>query len=363
MLLTKTVKIKWRKDNKDIYENKGYKFTNYGKEFEINVNDLLTGSHKMVEILCDYCQKTVVEKSYKDYISQNLNSIIHKDCCKKCQPLKLVESNKNVYGVSFIGELESTIEKRRQTNLSRYGVENCHQTQECKDKIKQTNLLKFGFENPKQNQIIKDKAKLSSLLKYGVEYYSQTEESKIKFINTSMKNWGTKHPMQNINVRTRVAKTLFKNKTASCSLQQKYFHNLIKGELNYAVRNINLDIAFPEEMVYVEYDGGGHALNVKLGKITEQEFKNNERNRWYLLKSKGWREIRIISINDKLPLDEKILEMIEYAKEYLNTGHSWIKFDINNNKVINSQGEFDYDFGELRKIKHNPEQEDVEEVG
>lgn len=45
------------------------------------------------------------------------------------------------------------------------------------------------------------------------------------------------------------------------------------------------------------------------------------------------------------------LEMIEYAKQYLNSGHHYIKFDIDNNIIINSQGEFDYDFGELRMIK------------
>ena len=45
--------------------------------------------------------------------------------------------------------------------------------------------------------------------------------------------------------------------------------------------------------------------------------------------------------------------MIIYAKKYINTGHSWIKFDIDNNVIINRLGVFYYDFGELRKIKSN----------
>ena len=52
--------------------------------------------------------------------------------------------------------------------------------------------------------------------------------------------------------------------------------------------------------------------------------------------------------------------MIEYAKKYISTGHSWIKFDIDNSKIINSQGEINYDFGDLRKIR--PNKELIEEV-
>lgn len=40
MLLTKRLKIKWFPANKKHYVSLGYKFTNYGDEFEIDVNDL-----------------------------------------------------------------------------------------------------------------------------------------------------------------------------------------------------------------------------------------------------------------------------------------------------------------------------------
>ena len=64
-----------------------------------------------------------------------------------------------------------------------------------------------------------------------------------------------------------------------------------------------------------------------------------------------WREIRIISTKDLIPSDQKLLEILSYARTYLNQNHHYIKFDIDNSKIINSQGEFDYDFGELRRIK------------
>lgn len=55
MLITKTVKLKWNKRNKDYYINKGYNFTFLGDKFEINANDLTKGSHKEVVVKCDYC--------------------------------------------------------------------------------------------------------------------------------------------------------------------------------------------------------------------------------------------------------------------------------------------------------------------
>lgn len=42
--------------------------------------------------------------------------------------------------------------------------------------------------------------------------------------------------------------------------------------------------------------------------------------------------------------------MIQEAILYISSGHSWIYFDIDNSKIINSTGEYDYDFGTLRRI-------------
>jgi hypothetical protein len=137
-----------------------------------------------------------------------------------------------------------------------------------------------------------------------------------------------------------------------CSCQQFYIYNLLdNSKLNYNCENKFLDIAFPNEKIYIEYDGSGHNLGVLKNEMSQSEFNLKEIKRYYIVKDAGWKMIRIISVKDKLPADKIILQMISEAKEYLNTGHSWIKFDIDNNKVINSQGEFDYDFGELRKIK------------
>lgn len=170
--------------------------------------------------------------------------------------------------------------------------------------------------------------------------------------NTNLKNNGVEYPMQNPEIKERNRQSLYKNGTARCSNQQKYIHNLIEGKLNYPVKGSSLDIAFPDEMIYLEYDGSGHRMSVTLGTFTEKEFIKRERNRTYGLLRSGWKEIRIISEKDDLiPSDQKLLEILSYARTYLNNNHHYIKFDIDNSKIINSQGEFDYNYGELRKIK------------
>ena len=57
------------------------------------------------------------------------------------------------------------------------------------------------------------------------------------------------------------------------SKQQLYIHSLLGGELNYCTGKCFLDIAFLDEKIYLEYDGGGHDLSVKLGNMSKEEFE------------------------------------------------------------------------------------------
>ena len=175
--------------------------------------------------------------------------------------------------------------------------------------------------------------------------------TKINKRKTCLLKYGFEHPMQNKEVSSKVRETLTKNGNVSCSKQQAYVHSIIGGELNYPYYNASLDIAFPEERIYCECDFGGHWLSIKLGGLTQDEFDKKERNRWYSLYRSGWKSINIISTKDLIPSDQKLLEIISYARTYLNQNHHYIKFDLDNSKIINSKGEFDYDFGELRRIK------------
>ena len=194
------------------------------------------------------------------------------------------------------------------------------------------------------------KKKLDCLEKYGVENPMQRQEIKDKVAKTNMERYGFTSAVQSPEIREKIRQTFYKNGTTPCSKQQEYIHNILCGQLNYPVKTSSLDIAFPDEMIYLEYDGSGHKMSVIFGTFTEEEFIKRERNRTYGLLRSGWKEIRIISTNDLLPSDQIILEILSYARTYLKI-HHYIKFDIDNNKIINSQGEFNFDYGELRKIK------------
>jgi len=361
MLLTKEVYTSINNRNSNYYKLKGYdiesiKTINHkgnliipsGATLLVKVNDLTPNSREFVEVRCDYCCKEIVKKRYADYISNHKN--IEKDCCKKCTSLKTKESNLKVHGVESTNSLPDVLEKRSKTNIDKYGFSNPNQNEEVKKKKEQTFLDKYGETSPAKNLEVKAKTIETNNERYGGNSPSCDKDVRLKQISTLNKNYNVDYPMQNKELQIKARESLYKNNTAPTSRQQIHINNIIGGELNFPHYTSSLDIAFPDEKIYVEIDLGGHKLQVKLGNLTEEEFIEAEKRRWYALYRKGWREIRIISETDKIPSDEKILEIIQFAKEYLNRGHHYIRFDLDNNKVKCSQFEESYDFGLLRWI-------------
>jgi len=397
MLLTEEVEINLTNQVK-YYEKLGYDIprvkdkkgrmrTPQGTKIIVKVDDLPKGSHAEVEVLCDYCLEEGMEivstRKWQDYINSKKNSPISKDCCgnPNCVNKKREETMLFRYGKKSSMQIEEFKLKQFNTNIERYGFKNPLQREDIKIKIKQTRIEKYGVEHMLQLQECKEKMIKTSQQRYGVDWYTQTDEYKIKSVETFRNNYnvdnpsqseeikqktketcqlkyGVDHPMQNQKIKDKMWNTLYRNGTQKTSKQQLYIHNIIGGELNYLISRMFLDIAYVNEKIYVEYDGGFHNGKVICGQMTQEEFDKKEQKRSHQLSDWEWKEIRIISISDKLPLDTKIIEMIRFAKEYIYSGHSWIKFDIDKSKITNSLGEFDYDFGELRYIK----EKDLEEV-
>lgn len=325
MLLSKEVEIGLR-GNKSIpyYREMGYAIpmtigkkgkpvVDYSKKLKVKVNDLPRYSEAKVLVCCEYNEegcKQEYYKSYSDYYKNNIESIVHKDCCssKKCQNKKTVECNMANYGFEHHINQPSTIERKETTNIERYGSKNM-----------------FGSE------YFINKTKEVVLEKYGVENISQLEEVKIK-----------------------KAQTFYRNGTVRTSRQQKYLHELFGGELNYANNTPSLDIAFPENRIYIEFNGSGHDLCVKMGQMSQKDFEDKERRRYYYLRRRGWKGIFIISQQDYLPSDEILMAEINKAIEWFKTntkGHSHYNIHIEN--VVN-----DREYGKLRKIT----EEDLEDV-
>ena len=148
----------------------------------------------------------------------------------------------------------------------------------------------------------------------------------------------------------RTNATMHKNGTQSCSLQQKYLNEVLGGELNYPIGSATLDVAFLESKIYLEYDGSGHNLSVRLGHVSEESFQEKEKRRNYKMWKSGWKSIRVISSTDKLPSDDVLLSMKAFAFNVL-LERSWIEFDIDNGTYRISVGSFKYEFGETKRMR------------
>lgn len=83
--------------------------------------------------------------------------------------------------------------------------------------------------------------------------------------------------------------------------------------MNFPVGRYALDIAFPSEHIYIEYDGSGHDLCVKRGECSQEEFIKRGLKRNYYLMRRGWKSIRFISSLDMLPRKEKMIELYNAA--------------------------------------------------
>lgn len=449
MLLTKELEVIPHGKAVRHYRERGYD-AKTGVPLIVKVEDLLEGSHEIIETLCDYCKEEIVKKPYKVYL-QSIKTV-NKTACDNCLPLKREECTLVKYGVKSIARLESVKEKRKNTLLEKYGVENAIQIDGAMDKRDATNLekygttypgglpeflakkeetclLKYGVKNPFESEEIKEKSKTTllerygvdnplklpliidkiretSLERYGVDWSSkspevqqkikdtcierygtdkpitlpeiqdkvkqtclkrygtesplQNDDIKVKIMDTCMKKYGFKNPSQAPEVREKIAKTFYENSSQKCSTQQLYLYNLYNTNtdiiaLNYPIARFSIDICFLEEKICLEYDGGFHNGQVKLGQLTQEEFNQKEIVRNNIIKREGYKLMRVISSHDYLPSDEKLLEMLEHTRQYFseNPERSWIEFNIDTSTVHNAlqkEGSF-FDYGELRKIK------------
>lgn len=309
MILSKTAKVKLWAANMQRLLDLGY-IGKRGDIIDVNIEHLSDGCYSDIEVACDICGNCRMLK-YKDYNKSMKNMGYY--VCPKCSPKKIED-----------------------VNLKKYGVKSALQVDTVKEKIKNTLTERYGVDNAAKSEILKEKARLTNLERYGVLYPSQSSE-----------------------VRVKVNEAYYKNSTQKASKQQLYLCGLYNGELNYPTKYYSADICFPEENLIIEYDGSGHELNVKFGKITKEEHLQKEITRFSILKREGYKQIHIISKTDKLPTDSILLQMLSMAREYFNTtAHTWVNFDIDNSKIVNAEnkevGGIFFDYGKLHKIKEIP---------
>lgn len=355
------------------YRNLGYN-AKHKEPIFVKVKDLPHTSTKVVEVLCDMCNKNTMYVGYGEYnkMIQTTGSYV----CAECRIKKRMLTNTEKYGTPYPTQNEAVKSKIKQTCINRYGVESYTKTQECREKMNATCEEKYGKNYTKiiseksrnsfyektgykyisQSPEVKEKIKQAWFDKYGVYNLSQAPEIQEKKVKTYLKNYGVDNPNKSPEVREKTSKTLFQNSSQKASKQQYYINNLYKGILNFPVKYYNVDIYLPDDNLIVEYDGGGHMLNVVTGRETIEEYNHKEIVRYNVIKREGYKQMKIISLRDFLPSDNVLLQMLAIAKEYFNTtSHSWINFDIDNSIIVNAEnkenGGMYFNYGELHTIK------------
>lgn len=308
-------------------------------------------SKAKVAVICDYCGKSY-KMEYTKYIKDVLNGYVKKCACKSCGFKKNKETIYIKYGVKSTTCLEEVRNKQKETCFKKYGCISPLQNEKVKKKIKETNLRKYGTEMPSKSTEIRQKIKETNLKRYGKTSWLATSESKKmrekiflekygvknpfeakelqeKIKNTNIRKYGVKNPMQNIEINNRARKTLYENGKTPTSKQQKHLAKLFMGKLNYPVEKYSIDI-YLEPNIAIEYDGGGHDLQVTLGSLSLKNFKNKEVGRYYCLKRNGYKCIRFINKKDKNFSDYCYLKLLEIALNMLEKEDvNWVEIDLN----------------------------------
>ncbi len=274
----------------------------------VNARDLSKGSHIMVKCSCDKCgeEKDIMFEAYYQNTKKNNGEYI----CLKCSQPKKIDTMIRTFG-SLEAAYEHGNKVREQTFLDKYGGTNAMYIPELKQHQLDAIYDKYGYYNAGQSPDIKEK----------------------------------------------IRNTLYENQNVPTSKQQRYLCNLYQGDLNYPIKYYSGDIVLKDEMINIEYSGGGHWKSIVLGEETEESFKHKEITRFYVLKQEGYKQVEIISRKDLLPQDDILLQMLQDAKQYFSDypNHSWINYDIDEGNVRNAeyQNGIPYFYGELRKITDN----------
>lgn len=82
--------------------------------------------------------------------------------------------------------------------------------------------------------------------------------------------------------------------------------NQLGGKINFPISDIGYIDILLDNNICIEYDGGGHNLSVKIGKISQEEFDIKESKRNSRLIENGYKILKIVNTKD-LQFDTKII--------------------------------------------------------
>ena len=265
MIISKTVEVIVNNNKIRFYKDNGFPNCKRFDKIEIPIELLGNTSKIEIECECDYCHKHF-KKAYGEIIIGR--KTINKDCCNDCKYKKIEEVNLLKYGVKTNLILTENKEKSKETIKKKYKVNNVMQNIDIKKRQQQSLIEHYGVSTPILNPDIKKKISETKIKKYGYEY--------------------TKNGMLSIN-------------GVYCSKSQKIICDFFDFKINYIIEQYCVDGIKGNNII--EYNGGGHDLEVKQGKISIEDFQKKERKRIDFLKELGY---NILIIEN--PVDKEITQ-------------------------------------------------------
>lgn len=246
---------------------------------------LTYGSHKKVEVKCDFCGK-IYTKEYRDYIKQHDGG----DCCKDCLQKKAHMKLQEKYGENYMDNLNNGFKEK-------YHVDNPMQITEFKDKLFETQIEKYGAIGGALT-LEENKGKGGKK--------SQEEEARAKRKETNKAKYGCECHLSNHEIRAKIMDSYYKNGSVKTSKQQFEIYKMLKEHykcfLNYPEGIYFLDcmIEINGIKIDVEYDGEyWHNLRAKEDEKRDKYMLNN-----------NYKILRILG-SHSIPSIDALLENIE----------------------------------------------------
>lgn len=134
--------------------------------------------------------------------------------------------------------------------------------------------------------------KETNIINYGVDNPMKVLDFQLKCQNSKKSNFGSLYSC-----------STFVNGIPVSKAQEKISQIFPNFELNYHYKQYYIDLFYNN--IAIEYDGKGHDLQVRMNKITEENFIQKEENKKNIILEK-YRLLRIIDKTDKLRIDTNI---------------------------------------------------------
>lgn len=286
------IEMRWHPTNRDKYVAKGYVYTCVGDVFLARAEDVLElSSGAKIPVYCDYCGKQYWPTS-RNYQKQRERSL--KDCCVACKGKKIAMTLQDNYGVSNVMQIPEIKMKHQQTCVERYGATSPLASHEIYDKTQLSFNQHYGTQK-------------------GVAELRKIPELNQKIEHTNMIKYGGISPFCSDIVKRRVRETFYQNGTCPTSKKQIGLRDMIvqmfgNCELNYPCDKVSLDCMtiIDNIKIDIEYDGW----------YWHKDTQEQDKKRDYFVRSQGYKVLRIVAYDDRLPTEQELFEAINFLVDH-----------------------------------------------